>query len=590
MSSSSSNSLTQSQWTVKYTPKTTQDLVGNGRNYAKLVAWLKQYRDKRRDPKFPKLALMGGPPGIGKTSGILAIANEFNLQVVEFNASDQRNADVITRQVSRAAKTQPTFGFDGKIVLLDEVDGIAGNEDRGGLSALLKVAKEAFHPIVCTANDPSNQRLRSLKNASLFLKFGPPERQEIVQLLQRIAIAEGLEVHKAVFMAISDNAHGDIRAAVNDLENLSFGRTQLGPPDIRALNVRDSETSIDSAFRQIFGGARTVKNAHEVTSDLDVDYSMFLNYVVENIPAHANSPEELEDMMMFAAEADLVLAEIVFTQHWTLLKYFYFYLSAGIRSAKQSTFKHQTPRFPSRLIELSRTRKVRGIRDSVALKLGKIEHTSKAKVVESSLPFVRLQYEALFEQYSSKEGLTITGTDLLRSLAEVQAMVEFEEEELLYLFNDPLYNKPTKTQEKKQKELIKLLRQEAEKVEAQHVQEFNKMFRESRRHSGEVDGSDALFSTPAEPGPSPVTVGGKQSPNPAPAQPPKPREEGTTTTTVAQKPTKKKPRKKTTPSLESFTQPVKPEVEEDSAKEEPQDKDKTTEKKRKKGKSLLDFM
>lgn len=43
--------------------------------------------------------------------------------------------------------------------MMDEVDGVVGSSDRGGLSALLLVIKKTLIPIVCIANDSGNRKI-----------------------------------------------------------------------------------------------------------------------------------------------------------------------------------------------------------------------------------------------------------------------------------------------------------------------------------------------------------------------------------------------------------------------------------------------
>ncbi|MHA2362321.1 MAG: replication factor C large subunit [Candidatus Hodarchaeales archaeon] len=470
------------QYTVKYAPKNSKELVGNKTNYAKLINWIRSYQKYLRSGKsFKRIALMGGLPGIGKTSGVQAIALELNYEIIEFNASDQRNADVISRLVGRASRTKHNIGYDGKIVLIDEVDGIAGNEDRGGLSALLNIAKQARHPIVCTANDYSKLNLRSLKRDSLFLGMKPPSKGEITNLLQRIANNENIKVDPIVFRAISENARGDIRAAINDLENLGQNRSEIPRQAIRALSVRDSESSIDVALRLIFGEARTLKQAHDITSNLDVDYSMFLNYMVENIPSHASTSNELVGMFKNAALADLNRTRIIFTQNWRLLKYFYFFLSAGIHCEKKSPYQSIRTKFPSLLISLSKSRKNRNLRKIIASKIGAISHSSQSKVIDSVLPYLRLEFETLFNLYQKDDQINPQHQKLEKKIAFLHYQAQFTPDEFHFLFNDPLFDTPTKAVEKKQKELIKHLNNQAEVIQIEQGQFVNKTFWEDNQ-------------------------------------------------------------------------------------------------------------
>jgi replication factor C large subunit len=80
-------------------------------------------------------------PGTGKTSAALALAADYGWDVVEMNASDQRNAEAIKGIAMRGAIGQ-TFTPDGeyhstksgklKLIILDEADNISGREDGAG--------------------------------------------------------------------------------------------------------------------------------------------------------------------------------------------------------------------------------------------------------------------------------------------------------------------------------------------------------------------------------------------------------------------------------------------------------------------------
>src|SRR3989338_8658718 len=76
--------------------------------------------------------LLHGPSGTGKTAAIHALAKKLNLELVEVNASDYRKADEIELKIGGAVKQMSLFGT-GKLIFIDEVDGFAGNEDRGGI-------------------------------------------------------------------------------------------------------------------------------------------------------------------------------------------------------------------------------------------------------------------------------------------------------------------------------------------------------------------------------------------------------------------------------------------------------------------------
>ncbi|MBI2673605.1 AAA family ATPase, partial [Candidatus Woesearchaeota archaeon] len=111
----------------KYKPKEYKDLLGQAKalkNLHDFVADFKKFKQKS--------ALVYGPPGIGKTISIKKLAEKLDLEIIELNASDFRNKEAIERIIGGSIMQRSLFNRS-KLILIDEVDGISGNEDRGGL-------------------------------------------------------------------------------------------------------------------------------------------------------------------------------------------------------------------------------------------------------------------------------------------------------------------------------------------------------------------------------------------------------------------------------------------------------------------------
>lgn len=62
---------------------------------------------------------------------------------------------------------------------MDEVDGMAGNEDRGGMQELINLIKLTKIPIICMCNDRNSQKVRSLANYCFDLRFQRPRVEQI---------------------------------------------------------------------------------------------------------------------------------------------------------------------------------------------------------------------------------------------------------------------------------------------------------------------------------------------------------------------------------------------------------------------------
>ncbi|GIS45014.1 MAG: hypothetical protein Ct9H90mP16_20840 [Candidatus Poseidoniales archaeon] len=96
-------------WTERYRPSNSKELEGNDTQRKRIRNWLTSW--ERGTPNKRGLMLTG-PPGVGKTSLATAIANDRGWNVVELNASDQRNAAAI-RRASTGSANHFTFNMDG---------------------------------------------------------------------------------------------------------------------------------------------------------------------------------------------------------------------------------------------------------------------------------------------------------------------------------------------------------------------------------------------------------------------------------------------------------------------------------------------
>ncbi|MEM4262555.1 MAG: AAA family ATPase, partial [Thermoplasmata archaeon] len=96
-------------WTETHRPRKLSEIAGNSNAIRQLKSWADSWVERK--PK-KKGAILVGPPGIGKTSAAFALASDYEWDIVELNASDQRNAEVIDRIVGHGSRAD-TFSSDG---------------------------------------------------------------------------------------------------------------------------------------------------------------------------------------------------------------------------------------------------------------------------------------------------------------------------------------------------------------------------------------------------------------------------------------------------------------------------------------------
>jgi replication factor C subunit 1 len=77
---------------------------------------------------------------------------------------------------------------------MDEVDGMSGNGERGGMADLIETIKISKIPIICICNDQYNTKVKALINHCLDLKFSKPVKTQVAKRMIVVASSEGLTV------------------------------------------------------------------------------------------------------------------------------------------------------------------------------------------------------------------------------------------------------------------------------------------------------------------------------------------------------------------------------------------------------------
>jgi replication factor C large subunit len=373
-------------WVEKYRPKKTDDVIGNEEAKAAFVEWLK---NKRRSKKA---VLLYGPPGVGKTTLVNAAANEFGFKVIEMNASDTRSEKAISQVAGRAASFVGLDVFSaeskGNVLFMDEVDGIAGNEDRGGVSAIVRVVEESRIPIVMAANDPDLEKLRPLKKVSALIRFHKVRIPLIIAMLQEICRKEHIKTEFEALERIAENSGGDVRSAINDLQSLADTEKTLTLQDTVVLTARNKDINMDETLREYFS-AKSVLEASMLLSRSSVDYDDLLMAIGDNLPLRYMDPWELAEAYDFISKADMYRGRIG-TENWHLLKYVFNSLAetAAVSPDSYKPFTFISP--PIRIITLYWTKGKRTMLDAICAKIGQRCHVSRASAREDFVPFIKI--------------------------------------------------------------------------------------------------------------------------------------------------------------------------------------------------------
>lgn len=293
-------------WAEKYRPSGVSMLLGNEEAVAQFTAWLKSCIGKR---KPTKACLLVGPAGVGKTSLARAAANDLRFRVVELNASDVRTEKTITALLTPASTSATlesfTSGIRGNMILMDEVDGVFGREDRGGLGAILSFISESPVPIVLTANDVSDERFEDLKKACIIMELRPIRPRLMVILLNHILAKEGSKLPQETVLQIAKVSNGDIRAALNDLQRMA------GSHVVKVTSLRTRELDELETVKQLFGSNR-LSDARRTLNETEIPLyrDELLLLIHDLLPYLYKSPEKLARAYEALSRADMAYGKV----------------------------------------------------------------------------------------------------------------------------------------------------------------------------------------------------------------------------------------------------------------------------------------
>ena len=369
-------------WVVKYKPKSLKEFVNQNEALRKFLNFIKKW-------KKGKALLFYGPPGTGKTCLIEAYANEKNLEFIELNASDWRSKTQIEKILSETINTKPLFK-KGKIIFIDEIDGLAGREDVGGVGAIIKLIKESRFPIILTANDPWKSKLKILRNYCELIEFKKVSVFDIEKRLMFIARKENIKVDKIVLRELARRSEGDLRAAITDLEIVSRGKNEIRLKDLEVLGFREKEKVIFDVLKNIFKTS-SARSASLALMNVDKDPAEIFWWIEENILNEYEKAEEIAKAYEALSKADLFRARITREQNWKFLKYMIEIMTAGVALSKKEMYRKFTRyKYPSKLIVLGRTKFERREEKEKLLELSKELHCSTRKIRKEFLPFLKI--------------------------------------------------------------------------------------------------------------------------------------------------------------------------------------------------------
>jgi replication factor C large subunit len=315
-------------WAREYRPKKVEDMIGNEAARLAIVKWLTHWINGS------KPLLLIGPPGTGKTSLVHALAQQFNYDLIEMNASDTRARDDLEKRIIPILNNTSIFRKP-MLLFLDEIDGISSRHDTGGLEYLTKILKEPTIPVIIAANS-KNTKIKELAKVCRPIEYKIIPPRLLLLFLEHILRIENKKLSLEEKISVASDCRGDIRSLLNIAQSrlAGYNATKGDTTEIdigNTINGYFSSGSVEkgksflSRTNGMYADPRFGMSTEERRKDLI--NAFFSSIVSSSRQVDKKSMAALLDLL---SQADMIVGKAGRNRHWSILKYLNDIISYGL--------------------------------------------------------------------------------------------------------------------------------------------------------------------------------------------------------------------------------------------------------------------
>ncbi|MEM0129670.1 MAG: AAA family ATPase [Thermoplasmata archaeon] len=301
--------------------------------------------------------------------------------------------------------------------------------DRGGLGAIAKLVQETHQPVILTVNseEPLVRYSSVFRTGVTRIRFDPLSDAEIRSGILRVARREHLPLEAGAVTAIAARAHGDFRAALNDLE--AIAPLPPGPAQVTALGPRDRTADLAALLADALASPRFYR-AVEVQDRTDAAPDDVVPWVEENLPRAAPDLRRGRAAFDRLAAADVLLGRARRFRTYVLWSYASELMVGGVSLAlRDRPGRAVAIAFPSFLGGMGRSRQARALREAVLRRLAPPGHLSREKLREGALDFFEISFHHAVERPGDRSWRNLART--------IVSAAEIPPEEVAYLAGVP---------------------------------------------------------------------------------------------------------------------------------------------------------
>jgi len=306
-------------WSEKYRPALLEQMIGNEDARLAALKWLASW------VSGSKPLLLVGPPGTGKTTLAHALVRQFRYDLVEMNASDTRNREVLRERITPVFQNTSLLGRE-TILFLDEVDGISGREDIGGLDTLVELMKEPTVPVIMAANQKST-KIKDLAKMCKTIEFAPVPPRLLMLFLDHVLQSEGTTLGPGDKISVVNNSGGDIRSMLNAAQSrvagyaTSSNKNSVEIDIAQAINGYFNSSSIEQATTFIANADASYRDPRYEVMTPEARRKDMLGALFSSLVSSRLDVDELAPMLDLLSKADMHVGRVSANRQWSLLRY-----------------------------------------------------------------------------------------------------------------------------------------------------------------------------------------------------------------------------------------------------------------------------